>query len=166
MRNVWIQTRTLTLQEFSLLLHFLHVWPYTLHVPLHAVQRKIIHLCFSSSFSPSAVWMYGFTDSPRKEASGSFVHPCQHVECGRMPVLLWAQRSWCTVLLCLYSFLSHRPYCKHQRRCQPVAVCRCHILLLPIQGPSIYVSEWSELSGPIFFVAGVCKHTCLTASES
>lgn len=45
---------------------------------LHAVNLNNLSLCFSPSLSPSAVWMYGFTDSPRKEASGSLVCLCQH----------------------------------------------------------------------------------------
>lgn len=35
--------------------------------------KGIITLCFFPSLFMSAVWMYGFTDSPRKEASGSLV---------------------------------------------------------------------------------------------
>lgn len=90
--------------------------------------------------------MYGFTDSPRKEASGSFVHLCQHVECGCMPVLIWAQHSWCTgVAVFLFFLFILTSVC---------GVCRCHILLLPsrIHPPRIYVSEWSELSGHIFCI--------------
>lgn len=51
------------------------------------LENWIIILYFSSSFSTPAVWMYGFTDSPRKEASGSTVfiacqmcmHTCAHM---------------------------------------------------------------------------------------
>lgn len=81
-----LMDRVLSLQEFvSASLHFVlsrcdEGVCFTIHVLLHAVKLNNLFLCFSPSFSPSAVWMYGFTDSPRKEASGSLVCLHQHVE--------------------------------------------------------------------------------------
>lgn len=43
----------------------------TTAVFLLTVVLNNVSLPLSLSFSSSAVWMYGFTESPRKEASGS-----------------------------------------------------------------------------------------------
>lgn len=67
------------------------------------LSNWIISLCFSSS----AVWMYGFTDSPRKEASGSLVCLCQHVENACTTVLVREWHASCIPLGFSVYFFSH-----------------------------------------------------------
>lgn len=71
------------------------------------LSNWIISLCFSSSSSLSAVWMYGFTDSPRKEASGSFVCLCQNVEYACTSVHVWARHASCIPFGFSGCFFSH-----------------------------------------------------------
>lgn len=51
--------------------------------------------------------MYGFTDSPRKEASGSLVCLCQHVEYACTTVLVWERYASCIPFAFSVYFFSH-----------------------------------------------------------
>ena len=74
------------------------------------LSNWIIFLCFSLFFSTSAVWMYGFTDSPRKEASGSLVCLCQHVEYACTTVYVWERCARCIPYAFSVYFFSHSSF--------------------------------------------------------
>lgn len=116
------------------------------------LSNWIISLCFSSLLlSTSAVWMYGFTDSPRKEASGSLVCLCQHVSiCMHYCTLCESDAP--AASFTLFRFISSSFFPPHllcMRRHQPLLQTLCgQIQTLPLSIQSIRPFRPTQNIGP------------------
>lgn len=120
--------------------------------------------------------MYGFTDSPRKEASGSLVCLCQHAKeaCSPAP-LLWLCRTDMPFFFLLLLSLSFPPFNFVKLACAVIlhsfhppspSMQSCRLSLLSQSQALTLKLDWSEVSHLILCIWLQCdsKYECKTTA--